>query len=360
MCRILAVLFLIFSLNVFGAEPEPGKAFFTVQVASFKEISKAREVLENIKDLPYARISYRNGRYKVRVGFFNSFSEAQQFVKENLAGRVKDYYITKIRFSPEGVFFAGGKAILKSEVSAVRKKAVPDTGKPVSPPIKPENKKNEKIKVDFSSKTLTEKSSELKKKKTETAKSDYQVIKEAQEELKKTDFLIEKNINRVEREKSGKKIEKVERKKAARNQTFSSDFKRSKVNSTGKRNFLPEGLGPVVALVGVVLLLVLALLRRKRNALPKDLEKLVAELLEEERCGELLETVLPLLPSQPDNTFLRKSVADCYVKLGKFLEAASLYEEIGEILDRKGLSVLADEFRKKAEELYGSEFKRRG
>jgi len=364
MGKFLAVLFLIFNLNAFGVEPEPGKVFFTVQVASFKEESKARQVLEKLKGLPYARISYRNGRYKVRVGFFKSFSEAEKFVSEKLSGKVRDYYITKIRFSPEGVFFAGKETVLKPEVSV---SAIKQSSKRSL-----SHKTGEKSeKVSLEGKRVN--SSETSKETPAVEETDYQVMKKAQEELKKTEVLInndlsegkieEKKEKELEVNKNSSTVKEKEKKRELEleeRRLYSSDngeIKREKREEKGK--FLSRGFLTFLIFGGVALSLIAIFtgLKGKKGAPPKDLEKLTAELLKEGKCEELLETVLPLLPSQPENTFLRKAVADCYVKLGKFLEAASLYEEIGEILDKKGLSVLSEEFKRKAEELYGKEFK---
>lgn len=361
--RFLAVLFLIFSLNAFGVEPEAGKVFFTVQVASFKDISKARQVLEKVKDLPYARISYRNGRYKVRLGFFKSFSEAQKFVKEKLKGKVSDYYITKIKFSPEGVFFVNKQAVLKPKISAPQKNSTTNIKGSLSHEVR--EKASERGKVN---------NSEPKKEGLTVGKSDYQVMKKAQEELKKTETLINSDLSK-EKKKKESRINKsnvtVEEKKEknrtelGKRHVYFSNNKNKEVKNQAKeksRKFLNKSSSPFLILSGIGLFLILVFigLKRRKGTSPKDLEKLTAELFKGGRCEELLETVLPLLPSQPANTFLRKAVADCFIKQGKFLEAASLYEEIAEILDKKGLSVLSEDFKRKAEEVYGREFKRRG
>jgi len=363
MWKFATLFFLIFSLNVFGLEPVPGKFFYTVQVASFKERSKAQEVLRKFKNLPYARISYRNGRYKVRIGFFKSFSNAEQFVKEKLKGKVRDYYITKIRFYPEDVFFAQTKTSVKSE-SLPSNEAKKRKTNSLKRAVKFENRKKE---VNSTTSSPSKKK-QIPENVSVDRNLDEQILKEAQKELEKTQVLIENNTGiKTEEQKELKSMDSENKPKSSsllkKSKTLSSVeknknghlFHRSR---SGNRSFWVK-VG-ISGLVLFVLLLIFFVLKRKKGAPSKDLEELIAELLEEERCGELLETVLPALSSQPDNTFLRKAAADCYVKSGKFLEAASLYEEIAEILNRKGLSVLAGEFKKRADELYGKEFKRRG
>ncbi len=369
MWKFLTLLFLIFTLNTHGAEPEPGKFFYTVQVASFKEMSKAQEILRKLKDLPYARISYRNGRYKVRIGFFKSFSDAERFVNEKLKGKIKDYYITRIRYSPKNVFFAQFKSTVKSKPkhSNLQKKPKSTSLKNLG------NSKNQKVKINNAI-NITSKSQDITDKTAINEELNEQILKNAQEELKKTQVIIEKNVS-VNAKKQEQREDREFKNKSELKPKNSLLRGKDKLLETNKPRNIQNRLsssrtslkiGELLVKIGVPVLVLLALmviflrLKKKKGAPPKDLEELVAELLEEERCGELLEAVLPALPSQPDNTFLRKAVADCYVKLGKLLEAASIYEEIAEILNRKGLSVLSEEFRRKADELYGKEFKGRG
>jgi len=84
MRRVALTVLLTLSLLSFSLAtgiPQPGERVFTIQVGSFKSKKKALEILEKVKDLPYARISYRKGRFKVRVGFFRTFKEALKFGK---------------------------------------------------------------------------------------------------------------------------------------------------------------------------------------------------------------------------------------------------------------------------------------
>lgn len=350
-------LFLFLSLNAFAVEPQPGKEYFTVQVASFKEREKAQEVLDVIKDLPYARISYRSGRFKVRVGFFSSFSEARKFVDEKLKGRVKDYYITKIRFSPDNVYFAKGNT-----------RSLPAPKPSVSVSFsEEENKVNVPLR-EYGNASISGVSGNCSRE--EERESYFQGNRTSGEKVQLGE--VQSSESGEEKVAAGKPVDtesyfsannSEEDVKLEKSETFDSDEERIEKKTTEgrieKRSFYLK----YELLAGLIFLLFLVFLFRfglKKGAPPEDIENFVTKLLEEEKCEELVEVVLPLLSVQKENTFLRKALADCYLKQGKFLEAASLYEEIGEILDRKGLPVLADEFRRKAEKLYGSEFKGRG
>ncbi len=100
------------------------------------------------------------------------------------------------------------------------------------------------------------------------------------------------------------------------------------------------------------------------SRLKKDLKKnedlliLVGRLLTEENCEELEEILVPVISFLKKDTFLIKSLADCYLKEGRFIEAAALYERISEIFRKSGFDVLSDSFKKRAEELLSREFRR--
>jgi len=85
----LAFFLVVFFSHSFAVGiPKAGEKVFTIQVGSFKTKKKAMEVLEKVKDFPYARISYRDGRFKVRVGFFRTFKKASAFGKEKRLDKI--------------------------------------------------------------------------------------------------------------------------------------------------------------------------------------------------------------------------------------------------------------------------------
>ena len=344
--RLFLFLFFFLSSLALGAEPQIKGEFFTIQVASFKDVSKARELLKELSDLPYARISYRGGRYRVRVGFFKSFMSAKRFAEEKLRGRFRDFFITKTKFSKKNVIFAKDLVVSDSTssqesspseqqsfsnklaVSTDKKKDKVDVTDQRSAVVHCEDKEEVQPKVQSETKLVSTKQNSL----------------EIQGELNKNSSVKKKSLKVKEKIKIEYSKSSIQKEKALSPNTFIGTIKY---------------VFGVLILLATVSLLFLKL-KTKRRESSDYLDKLIAKLVKEGNCAELLDTVLPLLSSQPENTFLRKAVADCYLSLGKFLEAAVFYEEIAEILERKGLKVLSEEFKKRAEELYGREFKGRG
>ena len=336
MMRIL-ILFLLFTFNAFAAAPEPGKEYFTVQIASFRKKEDALKVLKTVKDLPFARISYRAGRYKVRVGFFGSIQEAKDFVKKEIEGRIEDYYITKIRFSPKNVFFAEKNDFVFNEnsnsSSSEEKNSSPE----------PEN---ERVISDVSGDgSDKEGNGALNSTENSSESSGLELTVQENETMLETDNFCEGSSSEAEEGLENVTSSTLTKEEKSRGSSLEDS------SDSNRYNYF----------LALVLLLFLFFGFKWRRGVPsKDLEKIVVKLAEEGKCEELMEMVLPLLSVQRENTFLRKSIADCYLKRGKLLEAASFYEEIGEILEKKGFSVLANEFREKAEKLYEKEFGRRG
>ena len=77
---ITAFLFILLSYS-FAQIPKPGSRVYTVQVASLKSKAEAESILKKVSSFPGARISYRNGRYKVRVGFSRLIRRPRSLLK---------------------------------------------------------------------------------------------------------------------------------------------------------------------------------------------------------------------------------------------------------------------------------------
>ena len=345
--RLFLFLFFFLSSLALGAEPQIKGEFFTIQVASFKDVSKAQELLKELSDLPYARISYRGGRYRVRVGFFKSFMSAKRFAEEKLRGRFRDFFITKTKFSKKNVIFA--KDLVVSDSTSSQESSPSEQQSFSNKLVVSTDKKKDKVGVTDRRSTVVH--CEDKEEVQPKVQSETELVStgagqnslKVQEKLNESPSVSEKNLQ-IEKIKIEYSKSSVQKEKASSPNTFIGTIKY---------------VFGVLILLATVSLLFLKL-KTKRRESSDYLDKLIARLVKEGNCSELLDTVLPLLSSQPENTFLRKAVADCYLSLGKFLEAAVFYEEIAEILERKGLKVLSEEFKKRAEELYGREFKGRG
>ncbi|RKQ63428.1 sporulation related protein [Thermovibrio guaymasensis] len=331
---ITAFLFILLSYS-FAQIPKPGSRVYTVQVASLKSKVEAESILKKVSSFPGARISYRNGRYKVRVGFFKTYKEAQEFVKESgLTKVVSDYYITRISFNPEGVFF----------------------------PEKEEKSKEIKTEV----KTPQEVKEEEKEVETESP-----VPLEKEKEVSTgEDSGTEKEKEEVEPDEE-KQLESAEVKESREDKDLTSDVKKQVFSykeplpkeTKVKKEKEEGGNWKKVALPTFIitfLFVFFSLLRRRKGKLKEtDFESYVADLLNQGKYKELIELAVPYLMKRPKDTFVKKALAESYEKLGRYLEAADVYSEIAKDLEEKGLNVLAEDFKRRANELYQMEFGKR-
>ena len=322
--RVLSVFLflLLFPLFSSASPPPSGKKVYTVQVASFTDRKEAEKVLERVCSFPDARIAFRNGRYKVRVGFFKSFSEAEKFVNgSGLLKVVSDYYVTRITFSPEGVIFCSGKVTGGAEKESRKGPA----------PVRKKEEKKEKAG-------------------TETPPPVSGVTPPSPDSI----------IDTVSYEEVPRLPEKKEQEKAI-------GVKKEKREVFSYRDKVPGGGGekrekrwPYLLGAGAGALVLFILLRRfKRERFREEpFESYLARLLDGGRYEEIVDLAVSYLAKNPGDIFVKKALAESYERLGSYLEAARLYSEIASELEEKGLGVLAGGFRERAEELYGREFKR--
>ncbi|GEM_PF-1058217 len=330
---VLGALFLLF-VSSLGAPPPAGTKIYTVQVASFTDRREAERVLSKLSSFPDARISYRNGRYKVRVGFFKSFKDAQEFVKSSgLLKVVSDYYITRITFSPEGVYFLKKPEAQKEKPPALESKSALSE----FPQEKAERKTPEKEAQGV----------ELPPPQSLVEKVSYEEAEEKETEPKPECA----DVSRVEKETESESKKVSEVKKEEKREVFS--YKEELPKKGVKKE---PGRWPYV--LGALALLFLLLLFKRGGRNEEYFENYIAKLLDEGKYEEIVDIAVPYLSRKPEDTFVRKALAESYEKLGRYLEAAELYSEIASELERKGLGILAEGFKKKAEELYGKEFKK--
>ncbi|TCK05379.1 SPOR domain-containing protein [Phorcysia thermohydrogeniphila] len=301
--------------------PKAGEKVFTIQVGSFKTKKKALEILEKVKNLPYARISYRKGRFKVRVGFFKSAKEASEFGKKNNLDEVApDYYITAIKFIPENVEFFSSSSLPAKEETPRRQAEREEE----SPPQKTEGEVNKTDKVTEPPPPLPPaKEEEKEPPKVEKEETPEQTIERIEEELQK----LEDNSLSV----TEKKPERT--------------------------NYFPFLLIPALLIPLGALIVKGSRKRKGKKVKEAEFEKFIASLLKEDKYERVLEIGIPYLSKNPEDTFVKKAVAESFEKTGRYLEASTLYSEIAEDLRKKGLDILADLFEKKAESLSGKEFK---
>ena len=315
---ILLLIFLTIPL-AYGSPPEPGSEVFVVQVGSLKDRERAFKLAERLKAFPDVRVSYRNGRYKVRIGFFKTYKEAVSFTESaEFKDKVKDFYVTKIVYHPEGVFFLPSS---KSEEKPQEKRR----GEPEQRDLK------EELELEPNSYSSAEGSSNLTLEQGEVeaqptvpdeVKSDFE--KALEEEGKE-------NASPVQRDKQKGKDEK---------------------GSWLKEFYL-------LFLFVLVILFIIRFLKDNQNS-ENYIENHIAKLLGEGKYEEVIEVAIPYLDKNPNDTFVKNALAESYEMLGKYLEAASVYSEIAQDLEKKGLNILAEGFKERAEKLYSQEFKRGG
>ena len=269
--------FLLFTVLAFASPPPPGSKVYTIQVASYPTKEEALEFAKRLPPLPYLRISYYKGRYRVRVGLFKSLKEAREFAQSpEFRELFKDFFIARTAYYP-------------SRVTLV------EPLKPVElPPL------SSLVSVEF-------------------------------DEVKPVALPSPSSLVEV---------------------AGYSEVLKAEPQKEGGVNLPLYALIPAAVAGGAILLK----LRRSRP-FKGSVEALVGELLSKGRYGEVVEVALPLILSGEGSLFLKKALAESYEKLGRYLEAAELYEEVAKELERRGLSPLALELEAKAQELYGREFK---
>jgi len=337
----LAFFLVVFFSHSFAVGiPKAGEKVFTIQVGSFKTKKKAMEVLEKVKDFPYARISYRDGRFKVRVGFFRTFKKASAFGKEKRLDKIApDYYVTVIQFSPENVeFFSTSPPPTK-----------------VEKPSEVEEHLNELVKGNETS-TGTEESESQQDTIGKTVKVTSSPEVSVEKELPENVSSVVSPKTLPEEERTKVPLQALDRIEEELQKLDESSVDVAEKNSTQKNYF------PLLLIPAILIPLGALTARRVRKDKGKkvkeaDFERFIASLLEEDNYERVLEIGIPYLSKHPEDTFIKKAVAESLEKTGRYLEASTLYVEIAEELRKKGLNILADTFEKKAESLSSKEFK---
>ncbi|WP_163328359.1 SPOR domain-containing protein [Desulfurobacterium thermolithotrophum] len=316
--------------------PWEGKRVYTIQVGSFIDKEKAEERVKKIEDLPYARISYRNGRYKVRVGFFKSSKEAEAFIRKfNLREKIKDFYITRIRFSSKGVNF-----LSKGASQTVT------------------NNKTFSKKEEVKNNSLKETKHSKENKSTKIAVANASTEAKVVETKKEKDLTTEKD--NFEKNKSVFKKEDFTESKVKLSEITAKDIKDGKKD---RKNFFVK-LFLIAFLLILIVLFILSklatkLMYRKEKNNSINFQLLISKLLKEENYEKIIDVAVPYLIKNPHDTFVKKAVAESFEKIGRYLEAAAIYSELSKDLEEKELKVLAQEFERKSEEVLKKEFKGR-
>ena len=317
----------------FASPPPDGESVYTIQVASLKKKEDALKFVRKLGSLPHLRISFRNGRYKVRIGFFKSYREAEEFARKHGFSRLfRDYYITRINFSSQGVEF-----------------------------IYPERRESPE-KETIGNSTENGSSGEYKAEELISAVSDNGLEEEpsvSEEEGNETGE-VEVNTTSDFNAVFPTEIEEEPKGVSAENRTSENVTVTAPTAPPEEKG---ENYKIFLSLPILILPLIIALILKRRSggyAEGKGIEELVAELVSKGDFEKVVEVALPYVEKNPEDTFVRKALAESYEELGRFAEAAGIYSEMAEILRGKGLDVLAGEFEKRAEDLLVKEFRKKG
>jgi hypothetical protein len=375
------IVFLFLSFSAYAGPVKEGSSVYTVQVASFKSKEEAVNFAARLKEkFPSIRVIPYRGTYRVRIGLFKSYREALEFTKSpQFRESFKDYFIAKTRYVP------GREVKLPEPVELPPPQSLAEV-------------------VDFQPSTLNDESQISRGKgegssgiesKEESAKEIKAI--EGADELSSRSSLpegqgreVSENATESEspllkEQRSGcgtgappeSTLENRQEGAPPKGEAEFGGLKPSDENATGEERLsegkaaephtpeaVPEekeagGFNLLYLLMPLALLFALYLFRSFRGEEDGSyLEAYVARLLEEGKYEEVVEVALPFAKKNPKNTFIKGALAESYEALGRFLEAAEAYSEVAEELERRGLKELAEEVRRKAEELYGREFKK--
>ncbi len=317
--KIFSFLFLLSSAF---AVPLDGERVFTIQVASLKEKVKAEKVASNLvrKGFKDVWIKHVNDRFRVRIGFFKTKEEALEFTKELDRKNVKGYYVTLVEFTQKDV--------------------------ELMDPFEKEEETEETIQIEN---RTEEGQGELTSREEVSASDNESKTEPSEETWEKTE---ERPIgkSRTEDENGTFEVENVVKRET--NSTY--DEKVGKNNDEKKSNNRLS-LKHFLFIFLPLLLLISFFLKRREDKIT-SFEKYILKLFKEGKCEKLIETALPFLEKDRENTFVRELIAECYMRQSKWLEAASMYKEISEILKGKGLFELSEKMEKKFEEISAKEF----
>ncbi len=294
---LICLMLLVFSVAKAEEEIKPGQKIYTIQLGAFKSKKSKKEALKLIGKLNNlkARVVFVRGKYKVRIGAFSSYREAYLYAKERKIGQiVPDFFISKSVYYPNLVVYTNYTKSKKE------KQATPKT-------------------KECSQKEVSKDERKELEKKTQDKTCVEQIVKQRKVQIVRKQEALLKNASGTE---SGR-----------------------------------ERIYAVAVLLSVLLLAALFFTFRRKNFLG-DFEVYIGKLFEEGNYEKVIETAIPYLQKNPKDTFTKKLAAESFEKLGMFIEAGALYEEIAQELGEKGFFLLKERFKEKAERLLSREFKK--
>ena len=326
--------------------PLPGHRYFTIQVASPVKFELAKKIYQKFEGLPFLRIvKADNGHYRVRVGFFSTQKEAQEFIASHERLKKSPHYISLTTYDPSVIIYGFGSNSTSQVLSSTNSSQLANCSITNSnQTIIKSNTISSNVSSNGSTKSLETANTTSfganatlgKLETNETSRKGSQSFKGIVPETKK---LGEKSYSGVE---IGENLKQEKTRRHNRNVLNSNKF----TSSTDFTFYLYLGI-----LGGAVLLIAAFLLLRGKKQEGVDFEVYIGKLLEEEDYDKIIEVLVPYLKREPEDTFALKALAEAMEKKGRILEAVALYRELAEVLRKKDFVVLAEEFEKKADKL---------
>ncbi len=316
--RILLIVILLTFSNSFAE-----RTFYTIQVASVLDFGAAEKIYKEVEKLPYARVDYVDGRYKVRIGFFYSVKEAKSFLFErDIRKKFKDAYVTRVYNS--------------GYINTV-------LGKSVFPLNETDNSTNANVTENSSlSKTLCSLDNN-------SGEVESEQLNETSENQTLEKTLISNQTSGIEENIS--KVKKV----------VAIDLE--KVKSVPKKNSNKIDIKVfsfiiVVPFLIIAIYFLLRIFRPKKNKgiIEKDFHQYLSELFTLGKFSELLDAASIYLLKVPDDTFVKELYAQGLKEIGRNLEAAEAFFELAKIFGDRGDLELAEKFRVEGEKLIDKEF----
>ncbi|WP_456464805.1 SPOR domain-containing protein [Desulfurobacterium sp.] len=373
---LIIITLLIFPASAFA------RIFYSIQLCARKNIDAAYKTLKQTEKYPDARIDIVDGYYKVRVGLFNTYDEAKEFLIKNKIRKIfKGAFIAKVddKTLQTSIFpKKHNKNISKNPANATQNKTEKQ-------PAKVSNSENATYSVLLYKTNNKEKAINFFKGLPDEIKKEaflyednntYSVraflvkgYKKAAEKEKSIGYLhFETEIKPTKREKIEKIPEpekkmikpRISTKPTVNSQPMVSKAKKPKTVVTKEKKtpiyFIALILAAAIAIV------ITGLKAFKGKAVSKEAEDMydvLTKALEKGDTALLKEIVVPYLARYPEDLKAQELYAMALEKEGRYMEAADIYFAIAEVLEGKKQFEEAEKFKKKAEELVSREFKKK-
>ncbi|WP_456395979.1 SPOR domain-containing protein [Desulfurobacterium sp.] len=357
------------------------KIFYSIQLSARKNIQAANKILKEAEEYPKARIDIVNSYYKVRIGLFNTYSEAKKFLIKNKIRKIfKGAFITKVDDNILKTSIYPSTFETKKNKTQEKKNAISD-----NKTTKFENIASKPGKEKFNSENKT---FSVLLYKTNNRGNAVKFFERLPDEVKKEAFIYKENNgtysvrvflvkgyqNATEKEKSIEylhfeteikptekanieKIVETKKKNSTQNKPEPASYapKTNKPTTTKiqtshiteKKESLPIytiiiALTAIIA--GEVLIFKFFLKRKRTSKEARDMYDILNDALKKDNTALVKEIVVPYLARYPEDIKAQELYATALEKEGRYMEAADIYFAIPEVLEGKKQFEEAEKF----------------